>query len=207
MFSWNELLARLSILLIALPVHEWAHAWVAYRLGDDTPRRDGRLTLDPRAHLDPVGALLILLTGFGWAKPVRFRPDVVRWRHRYGPLWVALAGPMSNLALAVVAVLVILPVRRLWPSAMMFLYAFAFLNLILFFFNLLPIPPLDGSHVVRELFPDVWARYVAPLTRYAVLVFLLLFWVLPRFGLPVLTWLVVLPSQWVLRLLTRLLLL
>ncbi len=197
-----DLLARLAIILVALPVHEWAHAWTAYRLGDDTPRWEGRLTLNPRAHLDPIGALLILLTGFGWAKPVRFAPHVVRQRHPYGPLWVTLAGPLANLALAVVAAGLMLPLRLVWPRGVLFLYVFAFLNLILFFFNLLPLPPLDGSHAVRELFPRVWATYIAPLQSYAILVFLALFWLLPRFGLPVLSWLVVVPAQWTLRLLT-----
>ena len=197
--SWYDLLVRLAILLVALPVHEWAHAVTAFRLGDDTPLREGRLTLDPRAHLDPVGALLILLTGFGWAKPVRFRPDIVRRRHRYGPLGVALAGPAGNLALAALSVALMLPMRGIGAAGVRMLYGFAFLNLVLFFFNLLPLPPLDGSHVVRELFPRAWARYLAPLQPYALLVFLLLFWVLPRFGLPVLHWLVVTPSYWVLR--------
>ncbi len=197
--DWYDLLARLAIIFIALPVHEWAHAWVAYRLGDDTPRWDGRLTLHPRAHLDPAGALLILLTGFGWAKPVRFSPYAIRSRHPYGPLWVILAGPLANLALAVVTVLLMLPMRLIWSPGVSFLYYFAFLNLILFFFNLLPIPPLDGSQAVRELFPQVWAQVIAPLQPYALLVFLLLFWVLPRFGLPVLSWLVFYPAQWTLR--------
>ncbi len=195
--SWMDVLLRLAAIVVALPVHEWAHAWVADRLGDETPRLDGRLTLDPRAHLDPWGALFLLLTGFGWARPVRFSPRRVRWGHPRGVLWVALAGPLANLALAALAVgLAPLLTRWGWREGAAALLTFAFLNALLTFFNLLPLPPLDGATVARELFPRVWARYIAPLEPYALLAFLALFWLLPRLGLPVLTWLVVAPARW-----------
>lgn len=193
--SWEDFVALIAVILVALPMHEFAHAWTAVRLGDDTPRWQGRLTLDPRAHIDPWGALFLLLTGFGWAKPVPFSPAAVRRGHPRGPLLVALAGPAANLSLAVLATA--LGVLPPWPVSAFprVLLQFAWFNALLAFFNLLPLPPLDGSHIVRELFPRAWAQYFAPLERYALLVFLALFWVLPRFGLPVLTWLVVWPAR------------
>ena len=97
------LVARLVVLVIAFTVHEFAHAWTADWFGDDTPRLYGRLTLNPLAHLDFLGSLLILVSGFGWAKPVPINPISLQRRNPYAPMWVALAGPMSNLLLAAIA--------------------------------------------------------------------------------------------------------
>jgi Zn-dependent protease len=157
-----ERLLFLIPLILSLSVHEWAHAWSAARLGDDTARRVGRLTLNPLAHIDPVGTILLPLLGipFGWAKPVpvdpaRFRRDV---HMRTGMMITAAAGPLSNVILAVLCTVVFailvrtneeLIVRSIGPLSL--LEAGMSLNIILAIFNLLPIPPLDGSRVVDGL--------------------------------------------------------
>lgn len=164
-FSHIQLVERLLFLIpliLSLSVHEWAHAWSAARLGDDTARRVGRLTLNPLAHIDPVGTILLPLLGipFGWAKPVpvdpaRFRRDV---HMRTGMMVTAAAGPLSNVILAVLCTVVFailirtneeLVVRSVGPLSL--LEAGMSLNIILAIFNLLPIPPLDGSRVVDGL--------------------------------------------------------
>ncbi len=201
--TFTDLLVRLFTLAVAFTVHELAHAGVAVALGDETPRRAGRLTLNPVAHLDPVGTLFFLLSGFGWAKPVPVNPYALR--RRDGMLWVALAGPLSNLGLAVLAG----ALWRLAPWAgtaygplAQGLSGFVWLNLILFFFNLLPLPPLDGAKVLAELAPRFWHDYLAPLEPYAPAVFLLVVFALPMLGLDVLHWLVARPawmlSRWLL---------
>ena len=193
-----EMLFRLAILAVAFPIHEFAHAWTATRFGDPTPRQAGRLTLNPLAHLDTWGTLLFLFTGFGWAKPVPISPAALRTRRAY--FWVAFAGPLSNLLLALVAAAAyrltfpFLASHPLGLWVLRFLAAVVFFDLLLFFFNLIPIPPLDGEKVIAGLFPRVWARYIAPLQPYAVLVFLLLFFILPRFHVDILQWLVVWPT-------------
>lgn len=134
-------------LLIALAFHEAAHAFVAYRLGDDTPKYDGRLTLNPIAHIDILGFLALLIFRFGWGKAVRINPRNFK-RPAVDNLIVALSGPMTNLLLASIFG----GLARLWSgSDFLFavLEALTFINVILAFFNLIPIPPLDGSKVIR----------------------------------------------------------
>jgi Zn-dependent protease len=142
------------IIFVALPFHEFAHALAAYRLGDSTARLFGRLTLNPLAHIDPLGALLIVLAGFGWAKPTPVNPMNLRGG-RQGEAIVAFAGPASNLVLAVAAAL---PLRYIVSTRMdvpelVFgtLQLIVYINLLLMIFNLLPIPPLDGSKVAFAL--------------------------------------------------------
>ena len=195
--SLSSLLIRLLTLTIAFTVHELAHAVVAVSLGDETPRRAGRLTLNPIAHLDPLGTLFFLISGFGWAKPVPVNPYALR--RRDGMLWVSLAGPLSNLGLAVLGgVLYHLPFEALWLR--LGLREFVWLNLILLLFNLLPLPPLDGAKVLAELVPRFWHEYLAPLEPYAPAVFLVVIFILPMVGLDVLRWLVGWPTwtlaQW-----------
>jgi Zn-dependent protease len=139
------------IILIAFPIHEFAHAMAAYQLGDSTARLFGRLTIDPRAHLDPMGAILLLLAGFGWAKPTPVNPFNLRGG-RSGEAIVAFAGPASNLILAAAAAL---PLRYILTSGIDVpsvvvntLVIVVSLNLLLMVFNLIPIPPLDGSKVL-----------------------------------------------------------
>src|SRR3990172_7242158 len=142
------LVARIFTLIIAFTIHELAHAWTAVELGDDTPRRMGRLTLNPLAHLDFLGSLLLVFAGFGWAKPVMTNPYNFRNGPRLGMALVAAAGPFSNLVMALVAAI---PFRlgllntdnQILGWLTLFLLEFIFLNLILMLFNLLPIVPLE----------------------------------------------------------------
>jgi Zn-dependent protease len=147
--SW--LIAVAVIILVALPVHEMAHAAMAVQLGDETPRMQGRYTFNPIAHIDPFGALLILFTGFGWAKPVQWNPNNIDVDIRVGTILVAAAGPVSNLVLAAAGVFLV----PFADFAMLerFLNFFVWINTLLFVFNLIPIPPLDGSHILFALLP------------------------------------------------------
>jgi len=171
-----QLVSRLLILLIALPVHELAHAFVAYRLGDVTARDYGRLSLNPLDHLDPIGALMIMLGGFGWAKPVPVNPyGLYRSRSSTtGFALVALAGPVSNLFLAT---LVAIPVRLgILPPGFVesLVIQFIGINIALAVFNLIPIPPLDGSRVAVAVLPSQWGEYILRLEQYGILIVLAL---------------------------------
>lgn len=157
-------------MILSLTVHEWAHAWVAYRLGDDTAARQGRLTLNPLAHVDWVGTVFITAIGamtgvplVGWAKPVPVDPS--RFRRgvdpRRGHALVSAAGPFSNLALALLSVLLLS--LRLGPlersaGVSLLLTTMALMNTSLFVLNLLPIPPLDGSRLLPRRFDGTLAR-------------------------------------------------
>jgi len=169
-------------LVPALVLHELAHAIVAVQLGDETPRRMGRLTLNPLVHLDPIGTLAFLLAGFGWAKPVMVNPYNLRPGPHMGMGIVAAAGPFTNFLLAVIAAL---PVRfglvpdigggSILPSLPTFLTIFALLNLSLVFLNLIPVPPLDGSKILRAVAPREWDRFLNPLEQYGPLLLMALF--------------------------------
>jgi Zn-dependent protease len=176
LFSPELLLAKLAILLLALPIHEFAHAATAVALGDPTPRLQGRLTLNPIAHLDPMGSILILLSGFGWAKPVQWNPRRITTDLRTGAILIAAAGPVSNMLLALLSILLI---RFAFPDygvVAQFLYSFAYINVSLFVFNLIPIPPLDGSHILFALLPGDTFNLRAQLSQYGfMLLFLVLF--------------------------------
>lgn len=175
-----ELLAHLVIIFLILPLHEMAHAWTAYKLGDDTASIQGRMTLNPIAHIDPIGALLLLMTGYGWAKPVPINPRRFNRKHsvRFGIAITALAGPVSNLIAAFIGMIVyrfyflsdffLNGWSQYWldgetlNAAMLlyyFLQFFITVNIGLALFNLIPIPPLDGSKVVSYFTPakfDTW---------------------------------------------------
>lgn len=137
-------------LIISLSLHEWSHAFVATKLGDNTAEREGRLTLNPLAHLDPLGAVAILLIGFGWGKPVPYDPRNLK--RPADELWVAVAGPAMNLLVAFVIGLAFRFLPAAVPAASFSIFQIlammGYLNLILAVFNLLPVPPLDGSKFV-----------------------------------------------------------
>ncbi len=159
MLSLDYVLLSAPPILIALTVHEFAHAYVAYRLGDPTAKMLGRLTLNPLKHLDPLGTIMLFVANFGWAKPVPVNPQYFRHPNR-DMLLVAAAGPVSNLLLAFLAGMIlrlshteILPLAEGGVTVMVMLRYGLFINLVLAFFNLIPIPPLDGSKILRSLLP------------------------------------------------------
>lgn len=167
---------------IALPFHELAHAWTADRLGDDTPRLNGRLTLNPLRHLDPLGSILLVAAGFGWAKPVPISPFALQRRSPAGVFLVSLAGPLSNLVLAAVAAV---PFRvaldgapitfsGFLPTLPEFMLVFIRINLVLLVFNLLPIAPLDGEKVLTYLLPSNGQATMARIRPYGPLILMLL---------------------------------
>ncbi len=165
------IIAVAAIVFVAFPVHELAHAATAVALGDPTPRLQGRYTLNPLAHIDPIGAVLILFTGFGWAKPVQWNPRNVNVDVRLAVILVALAGPVSNLLLATLS----LALLDSAPNSLIsnFLFFFAQINVSLFVFNLVPVPPLDGSHVLFALLPDSTYQLQMTLQRYGFLLLML----------------------------------
>ena len=168
-YSFLELLLSivgyLLLILVMLPVHELAHAWVATKLGDDTPRWNGRLTFNPFAHLDLWGTLMLVLFGFGYAKPVPVNPRNFRNPRRDMAL-VALAGPLSNLLMAVLALLLFRLLKFMPVSGMALMVGATLVNIVapinigLAVFNLLPIPPLDGSRIFSAILPARWAFWM-----------------------------------------------
>jgi Zn-dependent protease len=165
----------LAVALIeAIALHEYAHALAADLQGDRLPRALGRLTLNPIRHLDPLGTLLIFLVGFGWGKPVEFRQQALSSR-RFGAAIVALAGPLMNLALAVAAALLLAALGDTGLSSVrVFLEIFFALNVLLAVFNLIPLPPLDGSRLLTIFLPPHRQNVIFFLDRYGMLILLAL---------------------------------
>jgi Zn-dependent protease len=203
------ILARAVVLLIAFTIHELAHAVAADYLGDRTPRSQGRISLNPIVHLDPLGTIMLLVTGFGWAKPVMVNPYQMRGNPRTSMGIVAAAGPISNIVMAVAAAvpmqLFMDPVTRgggIIPTPSFLLGQFVFINLILAFFNLFPVPPLDGSRILAAILPPNLAYRVIELERYGFLLLLGIIFLLPMLGLDVLGIVVFQPSAYLYELLT-----
>jgi len=174
-----QILAVLFVIFCILPVHEYAHGKVAMKLGDPTARNMGRLTLNPIASIDPMGALFILLFGFGWAKPVPVDPRYFKKPKRDMAL-VALAGPVSNLLVALIGAIVyniILVIFKTVPVFVwMFFMYYIVINISLATFNLIPIPPLDGSKILAAFLPDrVLYKFYRYQNVFMMVVFLLLF--------------------------------
>ena len=168
--------AMLAVALIgALGLHEYAHALAADLQGDRLPRAMGRLTPNPLKHLDPLGTILILIAGFGWARPVEFRPQALSSK-RFGAAIVALAGPMMNLALALVGafgfVLFAEPGEQ--GTLATFFFLFSGINVLLAVFNLVPLPPLDGSRLLTIFLPPEKQKIIFFLDRYGMLILLAL---------------------------------
>jgi Zn-dependent protease len=204
-----SLITRIVTLVIAFTVHEFAHAWSADQLGDDTPRLNGRLTLNPLAHLDPLGSLMLVVSGFGWAKPVPINPYALRRRTPAGTMLVSLAGPLSNLLMAILAAI---PFRAGWldplaaggrilPSASDFLIQFIFINLVLLFFNLIPLAPLDGEKVAEYLLPPRGQDFLYRLRPYGPFILIGLLFLGTLGGLNVLGMVIAGPASRVLSLL------
>jgi len=184
------MIARVITLVIALTVHEFSHAFVATRFGDETPRQAGRLTLNPLSHLDPVGSLMLILAGFGWAKPVPINPYVIRQNNKAGVMLVSIAGPASNLLMAILAALLLrvglfpvtYQVSSVLPTAGYFLVEFIYVNVALFLFNMLPLAPLDGEKVLEFFLPHSWQGVLQSIRQYGPYVLLALIFVGPMIG-------------------------
>ena len=184
-----ELLLSLPPLLLALTVHEYFHGFIAYRMGDPTAKFAGRLTFNPLKHIDPIGLIAFLLFRFGWAKPVPVNPYNF-YDYKKGMVLTSIAGPGSNFLLAFISGMIIriagpsLATPALLPLAIM-LRLSLFYNLILCAFNLIPIPPLDGSNVLFYFLPDRYAYIRYQLERYGFLILVGLI-LLNNIGIPVL---------------------
>src|SRR5215212_3151472 len=159
-------------LVVGITVHEASHATSAYLLGDDTAYRDGRVTLNPISHLDVMGSLMLLLAGFGWGRPTPVVPSKLKGGV-FGPVAVALAGPVSTLLIVVVcAALYLLPPFKEGGYLYILIIMAAFTNALLFVFNLIPIPPLDGSKVIFPFLPRALDGFVAFMNQYGPMILL-----------------------------------
>ena len=169
-------------ILIAFTFHEYAHAIVADRLGDRTPRFQGRLTFNPLAHIDFIGFLMILVAGFGWAKPVQTNPSAFRNYYK-DHLKVAIAGPIANILVALIFtpllvlyykyVFALIPMDTLAGVLGDILQRVVLINIVLFIFNLMPIPSLDGYHVLSDLFPSTFNKLSYKIHRYELLILII----------------------------------
>ncbi len=175
--------------MLAITVHEFAHGLSAYMLGDDTAKRAGRLTLNPLVHIDPLGILFFLVVTrlFGWAKPVPVNFGNLHKNRKYGPAIVSFAGPFSNLILAIMSAILLhilsgvrveegsMAMKVLTPIAGMVFFVCAYQCRTFLFFNLLPIPPLDGGRIVQSLLPYNQAVAFSKLERYGFIILIILF--------------------------------
>jgi Zn-dependent protease len=179
----DVIMATLIAFVVAITVHEFMHAWTAWRLGDDTARMLGRITLNPAAHFDPLGFLMFVLIAFGfwafaWGKPVPVNPNRLNGdlrQRKIGMGLIAFAGPLSNVALASCAAV---PLRlaarsdRDLGELTLYLEVFVWVNIGLAAFNMIPIPPLDGSKILTAILPNFWTPVLAPLERYGFMILL-----------------------------------
>jgi len=164
--SIQELIVNIPVVLFAITVHEYAHARMALSLGDPTAKLAGRATLNPISHIDPIGAICLYLFHFGWAKPVPVDPRYFR-NPRMGSLWVSLAGPLANFGVALVAGILVRYFLFPWELYLRILVSMTILNIALGLFNLFPIPPLDGSHILESFLPYQALRKYREMARYA----------------------------------------
>lgn len=177
----RQALLMLPAILFGFSIHEFSHAYVATKLGDPTPGKQGRLTLNPLVHIDPFGFLLIIIAHFGWAKPVQINP--LNFKHpRRDEVFVSIAGPLSNLISAVFFAVVVklmfvfyhdlFTIEAYGSAIKEMLGYFIWINLILAVFNILPIPPLDGSHILFAVLPDRFQGFREWFSRFGFLILL-----------------------------------
>lgn len=203
-------LLMIPAILVAFTFHEYAHAITADRLGDKTPRFQGRLTLNPIAHIDPIGFIMILVMNFGWAKPVQTNPSAYKNYYK-DDLKVSLAGPLANLVIGFIFAFLSILYMRFSPIQggvndiiATILYITGQLNCMLFFLNLVPIPGFDGFHIVRDLFPKFFYNLSDSIYRYQILLFMaLLLPILPG-GQSVFTYIVGVPASFLFKFFTNL---
>ncbi|MFE8697828.1 site-2 protease family protein [Cytobacillus sp. FJAT-53684] len=178
-FSLKEIPYVAITLMVAFTIHEFAHAFVAYKFGDPTAQKQGRLTLNPIQHLDPIGTILIFIAGFGWARPVPVNRYFFK-NPRLAGILVSVAGPISNLLMAMLGFLIWYAMLGMGVAAGMsasvqvFFNIFIHLNLVLFVFNLLPFPPLDGYRIVEDLVPARIRPKLTQFEAYGSVIFLIL---------------------------------
>lgn len=170
----EDFLLGIIAILIAISFHEFAHGQVASFLGDPTPRSQGRLTLNPLAHLDLLGTLLLVVAGFGWAKPVEVNPFYFHGNRQQGMMLVGAAGPVMNLLLAFGGAMGMAATVGHQPYVFRFFYFLLMYNVVLAVFNLIPLPPLDGSRIVAGLLPPAARQSYYQIERYGPLILLVL---------------------------------
>lgn len=210
MFSREYILEKILIIpaiLIAFTVHEYAHAKMADKLGDKTPRFQGRLTLNPVNHIDPIGFIMILILGFGWAKPVETNPRAFKNYYK-DDLKVSIAGPISNLVTALIFALIYgFIANHIFigdfgqkVNTIMFLVLYILrrvveINTLLFLFNLLPIPGLDGFHVLKDLFSKFFYKFSDIIYGYQMVILVLLIVPLPGINVSIVSLIIRLPYR------------
>ena len=181
-FSLQDLAFTIPAVLIAIVLHEWAHGFISYKLGDPNPKYDGRLSLNPLKHLDPMGTLCLLLFRFGWAKPVQVNPNYYKDK-KMGMVLTALAGPVMNFIIAFITLFIMMAILKFKPdffynSILSYLFVVldytAIMSIGLGVFNLLPIPPLDGSKVLLSFLPEKMYFGYMKYERYGMLILLVL---------------------------------
>lgn len=180
----RQILLSIPAVFLAIIFHELAHAFTADKLGDPTPRSYGRLTLNPLAHMDLFGLMAFLLIGFGWAKPVPVNPNYFKNPKRDNIL-VSISGPLANLLIALITILIEVFLLKLVPGVYDILpglipvfHTIAYLNIAFSILNLLPIPPLDGYHILRELISDKYRYILKMYERYSIIVFFIALFVI-----------------------------
>ncbi len=186
-------LVYILALVLAISVHEFSHALSAYLQGDHTAKQEGRLTINPVAHLDPVGSLMLLFVGFGWGRPVPFNPYNLKFP-KWGPVLVGLAGPSANLIMFLISGIAYRVATSIYHLSetnllIIFLVLLGMINIGLMFFNLIPVPPLDGAKLLEALVPDRFYEFKDNFLRYGPMILLGLLFLDIVFGVSVFSFL------------------